>query len=125
MIGTWSKPILTAGEVYPIHVVDTLKINYFKSFLNSAKAAGVSVFVFVSPVYVKFSGASPYKLAAEICRQQNVPFIDFSQSDFFLAHREYFKDQWHLNKEGAEIYTSMVASVIKSKISIGDSIIID
>ena len=53
-------------------------------------------------------------MAAKICSQEQVPFINYCESPFFNKHPEYFQDIFHLNNQGAEIYTHMIYEAIKN-----------
>lgn len=45
---------------------------------------------------------------SKICEEKGIPFFDYSNDEFFMSHPEYFWDNAHLNKEGAEIYTEKI-----------------
>ncbi len=92
--------------------LDTTKINIFKSFIKAAKNANCKIFVFVSPSLQKTNSAS-IKIGEQICNQEDVTFINLSQSSYFMIHPEYFQDESHLNNNGAEIYTRMVYTIIR------------
>ena len=41
----------------------------------------------------------------EICRQRNVPFIDFSNDPKYVHQNQYFADGIHMNARGADEFT--------------------
>jgi len=94
---------------------DSVKVNIFRSFIQDAKGSGANVFVFVSPRYQKqHSITSTIAIAEKICSLQQVSFINYCESSFFNTHPEYFQDIFHLNNNGAEIYTRMICEAIKN-----------
>ena len=92
--------------------IDTAKVEYFKKFVNEARAAGSEVFVFVSPVFrIRENGSQTVNIAKAFCEQQNILLQDFSQSPVFLKS-EYFDDASHLNDGGAVIYSRKICDEI-------------
>lgn len=94
--------------------VDTVKVEYFRKFINEAVTAGSKVYVFVSPVYrIRKDESETIKLAREICSSKNILIKDFSQSPEFINHPELFQDASHLNNNGAVSYSEKVSGEIK------------
>jgi hypothetical protein len=112
----WKSPIAMADSAAVSSLqLDTIKINVFKKILSIAKKRGVKVYVFVSPWFVKCRRTpASVAMGKKICADFNVPFFDFSKNDYFLKHPELFHNPNHLNNNGAEVYTSLISSIIKS-----------
>lgn len=112
-----------ANQVHPIPIkIDTVldpeKIELFKSFIKEATNSNCRVFVFVSPIFQETSTISSTINAAEnICKQEQVSFINHSGLKDFKGHPEYFQDIFHLNKWGAEIYTRVVSEEIRQNMN--------
>ena len=49
-----------------------------------------------------------------LCREYGVPFLDPDYPDFY-GHREFFKDEAHLNDSGARRYSAQLAEEILSE----------
>jgi hypothetical protein len=108
-----TKPLVDALKNYTL---DTLKVSLFKSFIKDATAKGSKVFVFISPMFRIQQAMTPtVSKAMAICKEENIPFVDFGQSSLFIAHPEYFQNSSHLNSKGADIYTRMICSEIRSR----------
>ncbi len=89
--------------------LDTVKLNIFKDFIREAKEGGCKVFVFLSPIYKIQSSKSLTMISAEqICKDEQVSFINYINSSAFNLHPQYFQDELHLNYDGAGFYTRMI-----------------
>lgn len=44
----------------------------------------------------------------EICADNQIPCLNYSNDKYFMDHPEYFKDVMHLNRKGAEVYTKQI-----------------
>jgi hypothetical protein len=97
--------------------LDSIKIASFKSLITEARQTDCNIVVLVSPFFQEF-GKVPrsVKIAEEICKQQGVRFIDYSQSSSFLQHKEYFSDIEHLNRTGSEVYSKMILSLFNNSV---------
>ncbi len=96
-------------------ILDTVKVNIFRSFIKEAKELNGNVFVFISPIYQKNSTiTSTIATAEKICSEENILFINYCETPFFNDHPEYFQDIFHLNNHGAKIFTHMISDAIKN-----------
>ncbi len=82
--------------------VDSLKMSYLDQIIQDV---GSEHFVLVySPTWY-----GKHYPALEIVKQfaaaRNVPFIDFSTSDKYSHHNEFFYDGYHMNARGADEFT--------------------
>jgi hypothetical protein len=100
---------------------DTNKIIALKKIISLCKEKEIALFIITSPVYHSINDIRPAKsLAAtkvyEILNHEKVFYYDFSFNSTFIGHMEWFKDKAHLNDDGAKIFTSYLAEMIKSQI---------
>ena len=98
-------------------VFDSLKIHYFDKLANEI---GKTTLVFViSPIWYKTDSTDTMRFAPirEICRQRNIPLIDFSNDSKYVGNDKYFKDGSHLNARGADEFThDLILELRKLKI---------
>ena len=52
-----------------------------------------------------------------LAKEHKIKFYDFSHYDKLSLNRNYFYDSQHLNKKGAEIFTSDLSNLIHSEFS--------
>lgn len=109
----YEKKKLGTADVYADTVpIDSVKLSYLKTFIEEASHKS-KLYVFVSPWYRGVS-ANAYNVVAEICEKKNVSFINLFCDSVFAQNDSYWSDNCHLNKYGAEKYTSIVAHMIKN-----------
>ncbi|MCY7410833.1 MAG: hypothetical protein LH473_11210 [Chitinophagales bacterium] len=91
--------------------VDPNKIKGLEEILSTLTSKGIKVFVCMSPALAPFGMEPSYKAIEEVCSKYKVPFKDYSQDSSYL-HLDLFFDN-HMNKEGANMYSSNLGSDIK------------
>ena len=93
-------------------VVDPLKIEYVHKFINATKSDGIPLVFVASPKFgAKELGV--VSLIKSICKEENVPFLDFYTDSMFMAHKELFRDYMHLNDKGAIAFTQRIIPYIQ------------
>lgn len=98
--------------------MDSLKVSYFKRFIDVIKQKGISLVVVFSPEYnTPFANdLQPVRL---ICEEKGVKVLDYF-ADSSFQNREYFIDHCHLNEHGAEIFSQRVVKDVCKYINIED-----
>jgi len=91
---------------------DSLKIKYLKKIITETRGKTNLIFT-VSPMYrgIDSNVFAPIK---EICKQENIPFLDYSNDPEISTNRNYFYDRFHLNSEGADYFTTKFVHDIDS-----------
>lgn len=79
--------------------------NILVRVIEKCKEKNVLFVIACSPI---FGDTTKNPCLTEICSKYNVPFIDFSSSEYFNMHHELFQDSGHLNNTGAEEYSQML-----------------
>jgi len=81
---------------------DSFKMRYLFNFLQKAKKQNL-IFV-VSPMWYEMDTLvlEPIK---EICKENDIPLIDFSNNPKYVNNNKFFKDGTHLNAIGADEFT--------------------
>ena len=109
----YEKKKLGTADVYADMVsIDSVKLRYLKSFIEEASQKS-KLYVFVSPWYRGVS-ANAYNVVSEVCKRQNVYFNNMFCDSIFVRNESCWSDNCHLNNDGAEKYTSIVAQQIKN-----------
>lgn len=111
--GEWKSKIDTLRNIKP-YALDTNKLNALRGFLSIAKQSGAKVFVVYSPVFIKFNdGLQEISVCMNICSSENIPFWNLSQDSVFLNSGHLFREPWHLNPNGARIFSKIIAHKVK------------
>jgi hypothetical protein len=105
---------------YPEFGFDTpRKIKLMSEQISEWNSKGIKVYVLVSPIYrlitSKINGIEAVK---KICKENGALFQDFSQLENIYSNPSYFRDEIHLCKSGAQIYSKYVADFIRKNESL-------
>jgi hypothetical protein len=109
----WRESIKTDSS-YTKHSLDSVKIRIYESFIKDCITSKVKLFVVCSPYYMK----SVYKdssliVGQEIAKKYNIGFYDYSNDTVFINNPQYFEDIFHLNDEGAKLFSNLLVDRLK------------
>lgn len=89
---------------------DKIKIEYLSKLISLCKSRGIVLLAFVSP-YCYYDN---YDFAVDsLLADFSVPLFDYSKDERFLLNNSLFKDNTHLNEDGAKLYTDLIVGDIK------------
>lgn len=91
---------------------DSLKLAYMEKFVNRCGDARL-IFV-ISPMCDGLDEAT-YLPIEKICKDKNIPFVNFANNPKYFHNHKYFKDGWHLNSLGADEFTKDLMSVLREQ----------
>ncbi len=89
---------------------DELKLEYINKYIQAVGADHI-VFV-VSPSWYGMDTLQ-FKPVKDICIQQHIPFIDYSNHRKYVNNDSYFKDGNHMNSVGADEFTKDLVGEIR------------
>ena len=101
-------------EDYDDCALDSLKLVYMQKLVGLAKQHHIRMFFALSP-YFEDNPSKAYDAAKEIAQRNDVEVID-CYNEPALMKREYFRDQMHLNKKGAYVWSAYFAQNLKDKL---------
>lgn len=102
---------LTKGYDCPIQKFDSLKLLYLEKLIQEV---GSNRLVFViSPRCFGLDQAC-YQPIIDLCDKYNIPFYDFANDQRYIRNYQYFKDQIHLNCNGADVFSRDLAHRLKN-----------
>ncbi|MCW3786637.1 hypothetical protein [Plebeiibacterium sediminum] len=112
LTNTWEYNIniIDKPEKYNI---DKHKYNAFNDFIKLCNEKNIPLTIIYSPVYFKYNKDYSIDICSEICRKNNVTFLDYSKDTDFLNNKKLFADTYHLNKSGAQLFTQKILQFIK------------
>ena len=98
--------------------IDSIKIAKYQLFIDDCKKRNIKLFIVCPPYFYKQTGPdSSMQLAKQIAAKNNIDFIDYSQNERFLKNPQLFNDTIHVNTTGATIFSNMLASDIKKRLT--------
>lgn len=96
--------------------IDSVKINYFKSFIGECINSKIKILIVCSPYYYKSNYEDNSIVTAKrIAKSNNVRFYDFSKDSVFLGKNNLFADKNHLNDFGAQKFTKTLLDRINKE----------
>jgi hypothetical protein len=116
----------TTSGVATQSVVDTNKVNALKNIIRICREKNISLFIFNSPTYhnvneIQSPPSPEAELALEIILKNKVNYVDFSSDPLYAGHLDWYRDQLHLNENGASKYSQQIGELInKNKTAITD-----
>lgn len=94
--------------------IDSFKERYLVRFIQDCKRNKTKLVFMVSPTYGQTHHFAYYEALSKLCRENEVPFFYNQNDGRFVNNRNFFRDKVHLNNVGAEVYTKLVVSEVKS-----------
>lgn len=95
--------------------ITTERINCFTRIIQKCKDKEIRLIVYFPPNYKHYSEypTPTIKTVNEICKQNDIPCFNDVADSMFLQNNKFFFDDIHLNKDGAFIYSQIIASRIR------------
>lgn len=103
------EPEISAVRNNETKNVDTLKIHYFKEFIQLTKNNNISLICCVSPSYKASADDNDYYPIKKLCVEFGVPFLYYGADTDISSNKSLFQDRIHLNDSGARKYTKIIA----------------
>ncbi|WP_200977162.1 hypothetical protein [Echinicola sp. 20G] len=110
-IGSIKPNAYKANVVNETNQMDTTLTKLFDEFVSSLVQKNTQVFVVISPDYnEKVISTSTLNY---VRKMKNIILLDHSNDEFFTKNNAFYKDQNHLNKEGAMEFSNEIAKEIE------------
>jgi hypothetical protein len=94
--------------------LDSTKIKIYQSFIEDCKNSNVKLYIFCSPILIKYSQTdNSILIAQDIAKNNNILFSNYLNDPLFMNNPKLFADETHLNDEGARVFSNMVVNDIQ------------
>lgn len=111
--GIISSPLPEVEREDPVPL-DMVKVGLVEKIAHWCQQKKVRLVIIVSPRFSKFVVRNPsIESLSDIVSKYDVEVWDYEQDEYFLSRGDLFRDELHLNHNGAVEYTKMIASKIK------------
>ncbi|MBR3078922.1 MAG: hypothetical protein IKH01_03805 [Prevotella sp.] len=100
------------AEEYPFPV-DQERVALLERFIDDCQQHHIQLIMVESPMYI-CSKEDVFKFPRDLAAKHHIKFIDHYRDTSFVGHAEYFYDFGHLNRQGAERYSAMIAKELKA-----------
>lgn len=111
VMGVLSNKVLFEYVNYDDCSLDSLKILYMQKMIRLANQNDIRMIFVLSPYY-KNKPSKALDVSMNIAKQNQIDIID-CYNEQKLMKRELFRDEMHLNDEGAHVWTAHLAHIIK------------
>jgi hypothetical protein len=105
------EPETMEKEDYAGWSMDKNKINALLDIRNICRQKKISLLVVQSPLWRTPSDCVGWTRFVE---SNEITYLDLSGQDIFLSKPRYFSDKYHLNRQGAEAFSMMLAEFLKA-----------
>ena len=100
-------------------IPDPKLINLLNDFLSECKEKNIQVILVYTPEYIEGQNFTKNRkeiisLFDSIGNKNNIPFLDYSDN-IMCSKKEFFYNASHLNKSGAEVFTSLLINDLIDK----------
>lgn len=95
--------------------IDLVKYHYLVELVDLCHSHGIKLFFTASPWY-KMNESDVFGPILKLCEEKGVVFLNHNFDERFNYDRSYFHDVPHLNKYGAETFSSLIAHEIKENL---------
>lgn len=93
--------------------LDFVKFKYLNEFVDLCQKHGVKMIFTASPWY-KMEYQDAYGPIEKMCKEKNILFLNHNFDTYFNNDKHYFHDAAHMNRHGAEVFSSVIAHEIKA-----------
>lgn len=89
---------------------------FFEKFINACIKANSQVYVIFTPRYFEKNDIGEKRKIRALLKEYSVEYFDFATDTTFLNHPELFRDNHHLNNQGAFVFTKLIVDKITQKV---------
>lgn len=103
-------------QAYTVNdAVDSTAALYYKKFVELCKAKKVPLVVTYSPIYqdIHADANRNVQYVLQVCKDNNVPVLNYLRDTTFAGKPQYFYDALHLNKQGSVVYSSIIGGKLR------------
>ncbi|MBZ5855773.1 DUF1574 domain-containing protein [Flavihumibacter profundi] len=98
----------------PDYELDPYLVDTFRQFIKKCKENGIAVAVVCSPYFDKYEQEDATLIKVkEICSEESVTFLDYSQDARFTGNQKKFDDYNHLNNDAAKEYSAICSDTLR------------
>lgn len=112
--GTLDKHRFTPKGKEPAFAVDSLKVRYFKKLISKANELGATLIFTISPEYYNTESSEYYEKGFDIADERDIPILNHLHDPRFTGNPNLFIDPSHLNSQGADLFTTIIAHEVDS-----------
>lgn len=101
--------------------IDSLKYSYLEKMVLDAQSKKIPIVFAMSPIYGSAINPGPeydYRPAMHIFKKYNILFFNYLHYEPIALNQSYFHDGGHMNDDGANAYSALLAKQIAESLSL-------
>jgi hypothetical protein len=106
-----NEPVLDKSE--SSFELDTLSIGYLNEIASICQQKGIQLYLVYSPIYFTENNNKIDSVFSAIAKKEGIQYLNYSLDSNFVKKKDLFKDEAHLNHEGAELFSRNLVMEIK------------
>lgn len=113
----WDGTELTKQQPYK-ETIDSVTYHMFEEYIEETKEEGIQLVLVFAPMYTKAreliqNHDEIHQLYRTLSAEYEIPFLDYSEW-YLSGDTTYFYNAMHLNREGAELFSTQLAHDLDS-----------
>lgn len=92
--------------------VDQERVTLLERFIGDCKKHNIRLTLVISPMF-KCAQHDVLEYPRQLADKHNIRFIDHYRDSGFVGHPEFFYDYGHLNRQGAELFSSVLCKELR------------
>lgn len=97
----------------PDYPIDDFKTQILKDLMLKCQESEIRLVFIYSPTYNLVERNTYHMVLDEICEENGIEYLDFSNAPDILMNPGFFFDRTHLNDDGARYFTRIVSTELK------------
>lgn len=94
--------------------VDPKKLAYLDMLFTDVQKRGIKTLIVIPPKYANTFNYSDYKAGLDLIKKYDLPLVNSLDDPQFSTNHQLFYDMYHLNDQGARLYSSHLVSAVKA-----------
>lgn len=115
--GSLSKKQINNNDTHIISEVDSVKLCFLHRLIKETKENGTKLIFVLSPKLLNDDSKRDLSFLYRLCKDNDVPLIDWYSEKQFISDSTLFKDRNHLNNSGATLFSEMLSRQLKDIIT--------
>lgn len=107
----------------PVYPIDTYKTDIIKDMIISCKEKEICLVLIYSPTYNIVMDNYYQRILNEICEENDIEYLNFSNVHEILMNPDFFFDRTHLNDDGARKFSGLVSARLKDFLNCNEQIL--
>ena len=98
----------------PVYPIDTYKTDIIKDLIINCKEKEIYLVLIYSPTYNIVKDNYYQRILDEICEENGIEYLNYSNVHEILMNPDLFFDRTHLNDDGARLFSGLISTRLET-----------